>query len=186
VSRARTLAEARSRIRGLADGVVLLDYHLGDECGLELMETVDTLDPRPAVVVVSGSSDPGEIVAALRAGADAWVLKSEGADALLAAVHDARNRVMTLPRQALRDVVRRFVAESSEQPHEPSFLDDLSQRELEVLRLLVAGLPRDRIAERLVISPHTVRTHVQRLHRRAGVHSTVALVARAREAGLRS
>jgi len=60
----------------------------------------------------------------------------------------------------------------------------LSPRELEVLRHLVAGLSRDEIAGRMFVSPHTVRTHVQHLLRRAEVHSTVALVARAREAGV--
>ncbi|MGZ4536411.1 MAG: response regulator transcription factor, partial [Nocardioidaceae bacterium] len=67
---------------------------------------------------------------------------------------------------------------------EPSFVDDLSPRELEVLQLLVAGLSRAEVAERLVVSPNTVRTHVQNLLKAADVHSTLALVAVAREAGV--
>lgn len=179
---AGSLAVARRRIGSVSGGVVLLDYHLRDECGVDLLELVNSLAPRPTVVVVSGSRDPDEIVTALRAGVDAWVLKSERCEALVEVTVDARNNLMTMPRASLGEVIRRLI--SASRPHTPSFLDTLSRREHDVLRLLVSGLSRDQIAERLVLSPHTVRTHVQRLHKRAGVHSTVALVARAREAGI--
>lgn len=184
VAVAGSLSVARSRVRSLAGGVVLLDYHLGDECGLDLLDTLRTLDPSPTVVVLSGSRDPDEIIRALRAGVDAWILKAEGYDTLVEVTVDARNQVMTLPRLSLRDVVHRFLVSEETRSAAPSFLDRLSPRELDVLRLLVAGVPREEIARRLVISPHTVRTHVQHLHQRAEVSSTVALVARAREAGL--
>jgi DNA-binding NarL/FixJ family response regulator len=181
---AGSLSRARSRVSSMAGCVILLDYHLGDECGLDLLESIDVLDPRPTVVMVSGSRDPDKITAALRAGVDAWVLKSEQCDALVEVAVDARNNVMTLPRASLGEVIRRFVSAGSPRPADPTFLDTLSRREHDVLRLLVSGLTRHQIAERLVISPHTVRSHVQKLHHRAAVHSTVALVARAREAGL--
>ena len=181
---ADSLAVARTHIRALGGGLALLDYHLGDECGLDLLSDVAELDPRPTVIVLSASRDPEKIVAGLRAGVDAWLVKSEGFDALVEVSVDARDRVMTLPRSSLREVVRRLVAVGGADIPRSTFLDTLSPRETEVLRLLVQGLPRDRIAERLFLSPHTVRTHVQHLHHRAEVHSTVALVARAREAGL--
>lgn len=181
---ANSLTMARSRLGALGGGVVLLDYHLGTECGVDLLEHINGLDPRPTVVMLSGSRDPDEIIRALRAGVDAWVLKSEHCSALVEVTVDARNNVMTLPRTSLGDVIRRLVAATAPRPHTLTFLDALSRRERDVLRLLVAGLNRDQIAEQLVISPHTVRTHIQRLHQRAEVHSTVALVARAREAGI--
>jgi LuxR family maltose regulon positive regulatory protein len=67
---------------------------------------------------------------------------------------------------------------------EPTFVDNLSPRELEVLQLLVAGLSRAEVAKHLVVSHNTVRTHVQNLLKAAHVHSTLALVAVAREAGV--
>ncbi|HEY3531216.1 MAG TPA: response regulator transcription factor [Nocardioides sp.] len=181
---ADSLAVARTHVRALAGGLALLDYRVGDECGIDLLDDLAALDPRPTVVVVSASRDPDEIVAGLRAGVDAWLVKAEGFDALVEVAVDARDHIMSLPRRSLREVVQRLVAAGATTPRPASFLDTLSPRELDVLRLLVQGLPRDRIAERLFLSPHTVRTHVQHLHQRADVHSTVALVARARESGL--
>lgn len=183
---APNLTEARAQVRGLAGGLVLLDYELGDECGLDLMDDIERLDERPAVVVVSGNPEPDAIVTGLRRGIDAWMLKSDGYQALADVCVDACRQIMTLPRRSLREVIERLVTTGGGAAEPPSFLQNLTRREREVLELLVVGVSRDDIAARLFVSPHTVRTHVQHLHERAGVHSTVALVARAREAGLGS
>ncbi|MBO0846362.1 MAG: response regulator transcription factor [Nocardioides sp.] len=184
VAVAGSLADARSRLPTLGGGLILLDYHLGEENGLDLLDDVARSDPRPTVVVVSMSRDPDKIVRALQAGADAWLLKAEGYRALVEVAVDARNEVMTIPSRSLREVVQRLLSKAADERRPESFLDSLSSRQLDILRLLAAAVPRDQIAKRLYISPNTVRTHVQHLHKRAGVHSTVALVARAREAGL--
>lgn len=178
------LASARVELAQLGDGLVLLDYHMGDACGLDLMADVDQLAVRPTVVVVSGTNDPEAIVAGLRAGVDAWMLKADGYGALVEVSIAARDHVMTLPHRSLSEVVQRLVSGHRDAPAHTTFLDELTPRELDVLRLLVSGLRRDQVANRLYLSPNTVRTHVQHLLRRAGVHSTVALVARARDAGL--
>lgn len=184
VTVATSLAAARSRIRALGEGVILLDYHLGEECGLDLLQDVAHLDTRPTVVVVSASSDPQKIVTALRAGVDAWLVKTERYDALVEVAMDAYGGVMHLPATSLREVVTRLLDEGENRPGRGTFVESLSSRELEVLQHLVAGLSREAIAGRMYLSPHTVRTHVQHLLKRADVHSTVALVARAREAGV--
>ena len=184
VTLAASLMAARSRLRALGEGIVLLDYHLGDECGLDLLPDVARLSSRPKVIVVSASKDPEKIVAALRAGIDAWLVKTEGYGALVEVAMDAYGGVMHLPATSLREVVMRLLDEGGGRPGGGTFVDSLSPRELQVLRHLVAGLSRDEIAGRMFVSPHTVRTHVQHLLKRADVHSTVALVARAREAGV--
>jgi DNA-binding NarL/FixJ family response regulator len=184
VTLAGSLTAARSRIRALGEGIVLLDYHLGDECGLDLLEDIARLATRPKVVVLSASRDPEQIVAALRAGVDAWLLKTEGYNVLVEVAADAYGGVMHLPATSLREVVTRLLDDGRSRPREETFIDSLSPRELQVLRHLVAGVSRDEIAGRMFISTHTVRTHIQHLLRRADVHSTVALVARAREAGV--
>ena len=178
------LGSARATLPLLGDGLVLLDYQLGDVCGLEMMDDIARLEPRPTVVVLSGVNDPDAIVAGVHAGVDAWMLKAEGYGALVEVAVDARDHVMTLPRRSLRQVIQRLMTQHPAVAAPPSFLDEISPREMDVLRLLVVGLSRDEIAARLFVSPHTVRTHVQHLHQRAHVSSNVALVARAREAGL--
>jgi two-component system nitrate/nitrite response regulator NarL len=86
---------------------------------------------------------------------------------------------------SVEPVIRRLLDERGAN-RAPTFVDDLSTRELEVLRCLIAGMTRAEVAQRLFISPNTVRTHVQHLLSRARVHSTVALVAAARSAGVGS
>jgi DNA-binding NarL/FixJ family response regulator len=184
VSVAGSLGVARARARAHRAGLVLLDYHLGDECGLDLLGDLAELNPRPKILVLSGSKDPDEIVAALRGGADGWLVKAEGFDSLVDVSADVCADLMRLPRTSLREVVTRLLRGGRPAQGGETFLDRLTPRELEVLQCLVDGMPRDEIADRLFLSPHTVRTHVQNLLKRAGVHSAVALVARAREAGL--
>ncbi|HET8560601.1 MAG TPA: LuxR C-terminal-related transcriptional regulator, partial [Marmoricola sp.] len=65
-----------------------------------------------------------------------------------------------------------------------SVLDTLSRRELEILACLAKGLTRAQIAERYVLSPHTVRTHINNLLHKLDVHSTLAAVSLARRVGL--
>jgi len=184
VTVASSLSAARTKLRAMGDGLVLLDYHLGDEAGLDLLGDIALLPSTPKVVVLSGSRDADEIVTALYAGADGWLVKNEGFDTLVDVAADVWAGTMRLPSSALRDVIRRLQHLARPQRTRHTFLDDLSAREREVLECLTAGLPRDEIAERLFISRNTVRTHVQNLLKRADVHSTVALVARAQEAGL--
>jgi DNA-binding NarL/FixJ family response regulator len=135
--------------------------------------------------MVSAGHDPRLIVEALERGAEAWVPKDAGFDVLLGAVAEVLRGHLYLPPEALRSVVERLV----EQAHGPttpehSFVDDLSSRELEVLRCLVSGMTRVEVAQRLFISTNTVRTHVQNVLKAAELHSTLALVAAARERGV--
>jgi DNA-binding NarL/FixJ family response regulator len=165
--------------------VVLLDYDLAGESGLDLIEELDELGERPRVVMVSAGHDPQLIVEALERGAEAWVTKDAGFDVLLVAIGEVLNGHLYLPPDALRAVVDRLV----EQAHGPalpehSFVDELSSRELEVLRCLVSGMTRVEVAQRLFISTNTVRTHVQNVLKAADLHSTLALVAAARERGV--
>lgn len=184
VTVASSLAEARPKLRAMGDGLVLLDYHLGEEAGLDLLDDIARLPGSPKVVILSGSRDADEIVTALQAGVDGWLVKNEGFETLVDVAADVCTGTMRLPASALRDVVHRLQRVARPQRARHTFLDDLSAREREVLECLMTGLTRDEIAERLFISRNTVRTHVQNLLKRAGVHSSVALVARAREAGL--
>lgn len=183
VHTAGSVAAARAKIRAVGDGVVFLDYHLGDECGLDLVEPISRLEAPPHVVIVSASHDPDEILEALQAGVDAWVVKSQGFDALVEITADVIDGMMYLPPTSLREVITRHVAASDAPTSSQTFLDTITPRERDVLDGLMAGLSRSEIATRLFVSPNTVRTHVRHLLERADVHSSVALVARAREAG---
>lgn len=180
-----SIGTARAMANRIHPDVVLLDYDLAGESGLDLIGQLEDQGQRPPVVMVSAGHDPRLIVEALERGAEAWVPKDAGFDVLLGAVSEVLRGHLYLPPDALRSVVERLV----EQAHGPttpehSFVDDLSSRELEVLRCLVSGMTRVEVAQRLFISTNTVRTHVQNVLKAAELHSTLALVAAARERGV--
>jgi two-component system nitrate/nitrite response regulator NarL len=162
--------------------VVLVDLYLAEESSLPLVSGLTALDPAPKVLVVSGHVAVSGAVESFAAGAAGFVPKSSSVEHLLEATHEAVAGHSWLPPHLLGPVIRQLL-ERSRAP-EPTFLDRLSPRETEVLRCLVAGMTRAEVAERLYVSKNTVRTHVQNVLKEAGVHSTLALVAKAREAGV--
>ena len=163
--------------------VVLLDYHLAGEIGTGLIPTLQQLEDPPAVVMLSASEDPGDVIDSLGCGAGGWVVKGAGVEVLMAAVDEVLRGRTYLSPTTVRPVIDRLLQESRGRS-ETTFVDALSERQLEVLRCLVAGLTRAEVAQRLFISANTARTHVQNLMQAAGEHSTLALVARAREIGV--
>jgi DNA-binding NarL/FixJ family response regulator len=184
VELAHGLDEARTLAGKGSHDVVLLDYHLDGHVGTELIASLRELPKVPQVVMLSASEKTEEIIASLDGGASAWVLKGAPVGLLMRATEEVLAGRMYLHPTAVRGVVEHLLADLRNQ-HETTFVDDLSERQLEVLRCMVAGLDRAEIAQRLYISANTVRTHAQHLLRVADVHSTLALVARARELGVR-
>ncbi|WP_344555067.1 response regulator transcription factor, partial [Streptomyces atrovirens] len=84
----------------------------------------------------------------------------------------------------LTGVLRELTAARRHRTESERLVESLTPREREVLRCMVAGLGRKAVAERLFLSPHTVRTHMQNVLGKLGVHSTLAAVALARRAGV--
>lgn len=163
--------------------VVLLDARLGDTSGIEVLRVIRASRPALAVLVVSGLEDLNEVVAALSEGARAWVPKDASIAELMEALEDAIAGRVWLPRALIGPVLQKLLSRPQVPRQAPSFVDSLTRRQLEVLECLAQGMSRAEIAEHLVLSPHTVRTHVQQVLRKAGVHSTLAAMALARDAG---
>jgi DNA-binding NarL/FixJ family response regulator len=185
VELAFTRGSALALAHRFAPDLALVDYDLSGESGLDVLSDLRAMQRPPRVVMLSGTTDPLVIIAALEAGADGWVVKDEDVDVLLIAAGQVMDRHLFLSPPTLRPVVQRLLAEARGPADTGTFVAQLSGRELEVLRCLVSGMTRAEVAARLYISTNTVRTHVQRVLQRAGVHSTLALVAAARELGVR-
>jgi DNA-binding NarL/FixJ family response regulator len=181
---AYSLSEARSAVTRFQMDVVLLDYQLAEDCGLDLLDDIDRLSDRPDVLMLSGLTDADRIVDALAAGVQGWVTKDATFEHLVVATGEVLQGHMYLSPPTVKPVVQQLLNEARGPRGEPSFLDDLSRRELEVLRCLVSGMSRSEVAAYLYLSVNTVRTHVQHLLHHAGVHSTLALVALARDLGV--
>ncbi|MFF4651227.1 LuxR C-terminal-related transcriptional regulator [Streptomyces sp. NPDC001380] len=135
-------------------------------------------------MVLAAADDPRRAVRALQAGAGAWLPRDCPRDRLTAVVRGVLRDETHLPPALLTGVVRELVATRTDRAENRRLLDTLTPRERQVLRCMVDGLGRQAAAERLHLSPHTVRTHVQNVLGKLGVHSALAAVALARRAGM--
>jgi DNA-binding NarL/FixJ family response regulator len=178
------LDQARAVAHATRPDLVILDYDLDGDCGLDLIPELAKLELTADVIVLSASRDPQQIIEAFERGAQAWVDKTGRVDELLEAVTAVRAGDMFLSAASVRPVVDRQLAVARTGASAAGFAADCTERELEVLRHLMAGMTRPEVAAALGLSTNTVRTHVQNLLRTTEMHSTLALIAAAREAGL--
>jgi len=183
VGEASTGEEAVAEARRLCPDVVLLDATLP---GLNCVEATGRMleDPGIAVMLLTTTEQDERIFATLRAGARGLLLKNtEPAELVRAVELLARGDALLSP-----SLTRRLIAElaSAPDPQLPSseLLDELTPREREVVALVAHGLTNPDIAERLVISPATSKTHVSRAMLKLGAHDRAQLVAFAFNAGL--
>ncbi|MDX3226061.1 response regulator transcription factor [Streptomyces sp. ME19-01-6] len=152
--------------------------------GISLVGGVRSAQPGVRTVVLAERDDPRRAAAALQAGACGWVAKDCSLSRLLAVIRGVLRDETHLPPALLTGVLRELTAARKHRTESERLVESLTPREREVLRCMVAGLGRKAVAERLYLSPHTVRTHMQNVLGKLGVHSTLAAVALARRAGV--
>ncbi|MEU8889452.1 response regulator transcription factor [Streptomyces sp. NPDC048442] len=152
--------------------------------GISLVAGVRTGQPSVRTVVLAEKDDPRRAALALQAGACGWVAKDCSLQRLLAVIRGVLRDETHLPPALLTGVLRELTAARKHRTESERLVESLTPREREVLRCMVAGLGRKAVAERLFLSPHTVRTHMQNVLGKLGVHSTLAAVALARRAGV--
>ncbi|WP_299540406.1 response regulator transcription factor [uncultured Streptomyces sp.] len=152
--------------------------------GISLVAGVRADRPGVRTVVLAERDDPRRAAAALQAGASGWVAKDCSFQRLLAVIRGVLRDETHLPPALLTGVLRELTAARKHRTESERLVESLTPREREVLRCMVAGLGRKAVAERLFLSPHTVRTHMQNVLGKLGVHSTLAAVALARRAGI--
>ncbi|MFJ9207110.1 LuxR C-terminal-related transcriptional regulator [Streptomyces sp. NPDC102264] len=152
--------------------------------GISLVAGVRSGQPSVRTVVLAEKDDPHRAALALQAGASGWVAKDCSLQRLLAVMRGVLRDETHLPPALLTGVLRELTAARKHRTESERLVESLTPREREVLRCMVAGLGRKAVAERLFLSPHTVRTHMQNVLGKLGVHSTLAAVALARRAGV--
>jgi two-component system response regulator DevR len=171
VGEASTGADAVARVAAERPAVVLLDLQLPDMSGLEVLERLQELAAAPAVLVLTVHDDDDLVVRASRSGARGYVLKHTSHEELAHAV-----RVVADGGHYFGpDVVGALVAHDRRRSSQPP----LTGRELEVLRLLVAGHSNREIGEALYLSPDTVKTHLGNVYRKLGVEGRTQAVVQA-------
>ena len=144
--------------------------------GMRTVARISSRVPDTEVVVLTDATDENELMEALRAGASGYLQKNLNPEALGRALHGALRGEPAFPRSLLGAVVEEFRARHDRRrlrlPGRPAV--ELSRRESEVLDLFRRGLPTAEIADRLDISPVTVRRHIGELLRKLGVPDRAA------------
>jgi DNA-binding NarL/FixJ family response regulator len=167
----------------LAPDVVLMDVRMPKLDGIEATRRIlEGPEPRPRILVLTTFDLDEYVFAALRAGASGFLLKDAPEEQLAAAIRVAAEGGSMFAPSVTTRLIERF-ADVGEAPTPPA-LDELTARELEVLRMLARGLSNSEIAAELVVSEHTVKTHVARVLGKLALRDRVQAVVLAYECGL--
>jgi DNA-binding NarL/FixJ family response regulator len=191
VGEAASGREAVDQVRDRLVDVVLMDIRMPDMDGIEATAEI-CADPRLSgvrVLVLTTFETDEHVVAALRAGASGFLGKGAEPDAIVDAIHVVARGDALLSPVATRSLIERFLGEPPDVPRgedesAPTSVAGLTEREREILALVGEGRSNDEIADHLVISPHTVKTHVNRAMMKLDAHDRAQLVVIAYESGL--
>ncbi|MFR9731255.1 response regulator [Saccharopolyspora sp. MS10] len=169
----------------LRPDVVLMDLRLPGLDGVRVIELIRSGDPpRPGVLVLTTCDLDDHVRSALRAGASGFLLKDSPPETLLAGVRAVAEGGMLFGPTITRRLVETYVRVPPARSGAPAPLAALTRRELAVLRLIATGATNAEIADRLVVSEGTVKTHLNRAMTKLGVSSRAQAVVVAYETGL--
>lgn len=169
------MQKAVQLIDALKPDILIIDISLDGPDGLDLLKHIRTQDPSLPVLILSMHDESIYAERALRAGANGYIMKQEATDNVLDALRRILNREVYVSKRIANKMLQQFIrTPGTEKRH--SAVDDLSDRELEVLRLIGAGHGTRQIAEELHLSIKTVETHQAHLKEKLKLRNSRELV----------
>jgi DNA-binding NarL/FixJ family response regulator len=156
----------------LRPDVILMDLSMPILNGVQAIRGIISARPKQRIVVLTGSTEEEDLLSAIQAGAIGYIKKDAKVEDLIQSIRDAYLGVPTLdPRMAwkMMQIINSGV-------HKPQTTSMLSEREKDYFRLFSLGMTDEEIANRLVVSTVTVRTHISRIIRKLGVENRVQAV----------
>jgi len=184
VAEATTGREAVQLTRQFEPDLVLMDIRMPDLDGLSATRSVKAELPRTSILIVTLSEDPDYLLEALRVGAAGYVLKDASRREVVEAMRQVLNGESPLDPKLAAQLIRRLATQTppKDQPA-AKHGDALTQRELDVLRLVAEGKTNAEIAQSLFVSVGTVKVHVERIIDKLGVSDRTQAAVRGVELG---
>lgn len=179
---ASTLGDAKGwRDAGGQADAVLVDLGLPDGEGTEFIRHLCSRGPAPAILVITAFGDEKHVISAIEAGATGYLLKERDPEHIVDSILTVLDGGSPISPSIARHLLKRFKEEAAADA-EPKVT--LTDREADVLRLVVKGFSYKDIAENLELSVHTVTSHIQHIYRKLSVHSRGEAVFEAIQLGL--
>jgi DNA-binding NarL/FixJ family response regulator len=175
VAEASSVAEALVQDRAFVPDVVIVDVHLGDGSGIEVVRQIRAARPKAGLVVLTMYDGDEHLFAALEAGASAFVLKQAPSSEVVEAARRAATSPTTFTADGLAAAMRRRMATPAIR---------LTDRESEILQLLALGLSVAEVSSRLYVSASTTKSHMAKLYDKLGAANRTQAVMTAVRLGL--
>lgn len=164
--------EALSVLENTTCDIALVDINMPQMGGIELISHLKKDYPLVKILVLTTFYDDETITKAISGGADGYLLKDSGKDAILGAV----SQIMSGRNVIDAKVMQRLAALMSGQKSEPDILKEMTAREKEIATLLAQGLSNKQIAEKLYISEGTVKNYISVIYDKTGIHDRAKLI----------
>jgi DNA-binding NarL/FixJ family response regulator len=182
VAEASNGLEAVDKAARFNPAVVLMDIRMPELDGLEATRRILAADNAARILILTTFDLDEYVYEALRAGASGFVLKDDSPEQLLAAIRTVAGGDALLSPAVTKRVIQKFAR--TPRPSPPKELDDLSEREREVFRLIARGLSNAEIAQELYISETTVKTHITHILQKLNLRDRVQAVVLAYQTGV--
>jgi DNA-binding NarL/FixJ family response regulator len=182
VGEATTGEEAIEKALSLQPDVILMDLNMPGVNGIEATRRILAETPHVSILVLTMFDDDDSVFAAMRAGARGYLLKGAEGEETVRAISVVNSGEAIFSPSIARRLMQYFGA--SRPTALPQLFPDLTEREREILTLIAQGYTNPAIAEKLVLSPKTVRNHVSNIFSKLQVAGRAEAIIRARDAGL--
>lgn len=167
---------------GVACDIALVDLNMKGMGGIELIRVMKEKYPKIRILVLTTFYDDKNITEAIAGGADGYLLKDSGKDAILGAVNQIMGGTTVLDQKVmlrLTALMNQNLGKGKPAEKEPAtkeFAEELTGREQEICTLMVEGLTNRQIADRLYISEGTVKNYISNIYDKTGIHDRVKLI----------
>ncbi|NIV30923.1 MAG: response regulator, partial [Anaerolineae bacterium] len=151
--------EAVEKARALQPDVILMDLVMPRMTGLEAILKIREEDPDARILVLTSSAEEAKVSAVIKAGAMGYLLKDSSADDLALAIQNVHRGNVSLPQELIQKMMSGLWGDSDDAPPK----EELTRRELDVLKCVAQGMSNAEIAEALTVSLPTVHSHVHNL-----------------------